>query len=199
MKIKRLTPEQEQELLRECIKHNKCTRLVQQYYKLVFRTVQKIYIARKIPHTPEDIEDRQQDIFEKLFEKNKKRLKQYNPELGLRLDRWITLIATRTMSDHLKAKKNPLDKGDFRIPIEDSDKELGGISDDKRLDARQNLLLIAEAVENLPSPYDLVLKLGWFHGCSPKEISEILGKSVDNIYVLKSRAEKMLKKKMNKK
>ncbi|MCP4106299.1 MAG: sigma-70 family RNA polymerase sigma factor [Desulfobacteraceae bacterium] len=192
--MNKLTPEEEQQLLLECIKHDRCAGLVRQYFNLVYYTVRKIYIAKKIRFTTEDIEDRQQDVFEKLFENNKKKLRQYNRKHGLRLEGWIRLIAARTILSHLRKKKELLDDEDFRIPIEDFDNEFGGKSEDRRLDARQKLLKTVEAVENLSPPYDLVLKLDWFHWRSPEEISEILGRPVDDIYVLKSRAVKQLKK-----
>ncbi len=181
-------------LLDDCIKYNRCEKLVQLYYNLIYHSVRKVYLAKRIPHTPDDIEDRLQEVFEKLYEKKMKKLRLYDPKFGLRLDGWIRLITTRTVLSHFRKRQEMLDNENFKIPIDDFVDEIAGKLEAPRLEARQRLKVVIDAVENLHPPYDLVLKLEWFHWLGPAEISEIIHRPVNEIYVIKSRAIAKLKK-----
>lgn len=192
--MKRLGPDEEKRLLRLCVESDQCEDFVRQYYNLVYYSVKKVYDSKKSAYTHEDIEDRLQEVFERLFDGGKKKLRQYNPEFGLRLDGWIRLISAQTVLNHFRKKKEMLDFGNYRVPVEDFDSAFGNKAEGRRLDARQTLMAVRDAVEKLNSPYKIVLKLDWFHFLGPPEISEIINKPVSEVYVIKSRGISRLKK-----
>lgn len=189
----KLTAEQEREILRECIEKDECYRIFRQYLNLVRSIAIKIYRSKGVSFTSADMEDRVQDVFEVLFKYNKQKLRQYDPQHGLRFEGWIRLIAAQTVLDYFKRKKEFLNITDekIRIPVEDMDM----ISGEKRAGtSAETQCIMADAIEKLPPDQKLVLKMEYFKGLSPQEIAKYLGKTVNNIYQIKTRALESLRK-----
>jgi RNA polymerase sigma-70 factor (ECF subfamily) len=199
--MKKLSKEEEGKILETCVLANQCIELVRQYINLVGNVAKKTYVKKGIRYSPQDIEDRRQDVFLALFNKNKEKLRLYNPVNGLSLDGWIRLITVRSVLDYFKSRKEILNKKEpgLRIPIEDMEDDIELIAKGKHSNPERETLhkiTLMDALEKLPPDQRLVLKLEYIKGLSVQEIAEITGKTVNNIYQIKNRALKRLKKEM---
>ncbi len=191
---KKLTPEEEREILNECIHNKKCEKLTRQYWNLVYKTVQKTFIYKNAPLVREEIEEVHQDVFVQLFDDDCRRLRQYREGGGRNLAGWVVLIANRTALNHLRGKDPHSILGrQYLILFEEMKEELDIKKETDRLEARQKLLKILEAADLLPTLERLVFKLHFFHELSLPEIASQLNREVGNIYTIKSRAVKRLK------
>jgi RNA polymerase sigma factor (sigma-70 family) len=192
--MKRLTPEEEREILHECIYEQQCERLARQYWNLIYRTVEKTFIFKNAPLVREELEEVHQDVFVQLFDDNCRRLRQYKEDGGCNLAGWIILIANRTALNHLRGKDpHSIIGRQYLILFEDMKQELDIKQEVNRLEARQKLLQIVEIAEKLPTLERLVFKLHYLYELSLPEVANYLKKEVGNIYTIKSRAIKRLK------
>lgn len=191
--MKLLTPQEEAQLLEDCLQHGKKERVIQQYWVLVYNAIYKIFSLKKVPFTPEDIEDLRNLVFIRLFEKDCRRLRAYDKDAGLNLAGWIRMITVRIVLNNLKKKGfHSLGWREKQIEYDDS---LSGLFSQKRnLDAEERLCQLKKAMEELPSRDRLVLKLFYFHELSMPEIASYVHRSVANTYTIKSRALVRLKK-----
>jgi RNA polymerase sigma factor (sigma-70 family) len=192
--MKRLTPEEEREILHECIYEKQCERLTRQYWNLIYRTVEKTFIFKNAPLVREELEEVHQDVFVQLFDDDCRRLRQYKEDGGCNLAGWIILIANRTALNHLRGKDpHSIIGRQYLILFEDMKQELDIKQEVNRLEARQKLLQIVDAAEKLPTLERLVFKLHYLYELSLPDVASYLKKEVGNIYTIKSRAIKRLK------
>lgn len=189
--MKRLSLEEERQLLHECIVYGKKHKVVQQYWNLVYYTVRKTLIIKNVPFTGEDIEDLRNEVFVKLFDKGCWRIRQYREKLGHGLAGWIALIANRTVLNYLRKKGfNGLSRKNTRVPIE----EILDLRHEKNsLEVMEERRLIQDAMEKLPSRDRLVLKLHYYHELSLPEVASLISTSVGATYTIKSRAIERLR------
>jgi len=214
----KLTKEEELQLLHDCINAGGCDRLVQYYWKPVFFMVRKTFILTGVSFTEDELEDLRGEVFLNLFDNKCKKLRQYKADMGLSLTSWIKMIAYQTVKMYLRKsdrsgilgpyKTLSLDRLREELGLEnggemmsDPGKTPSQMMEDmenltQRLDAREQLARFLESIENLP-PFDqFVLKLHFFDGLPLSEIADRLGKEIGNIYTIKFRAIKRLKKLM---
>jgi RNA polymerase sigma factor (sigma-70 family) len=192
--MKRLTPEEEQEILHECITHKRCEKLSRQYWNLIYKTVEKTFIFKNAPLVREEIEEVHQDVFVQLLDDDCRRLRQYREGGGRNLAGWVILIANRTALNHLRGKDPHGILGrQYLILFEDIKQEFDIRREVNRLEARQKLLKILETTDQLPPLERLVFKLHYIYELSLTEIASHLDKEIGNIYTIKSRAIKHLK------
>jgi len=192
--MKRLTREQEQKLLHKCIECGQCDPVVNQYERLVYNTI--IKTGKKISyHFSEPmIEDLSQEIFLELFVNNCKRLRAYDESKGLSLANWIVLIATHTIFNHLKKKKDAFNYGSVNSMFDITDFQdftnFIGNDTENRLDDRQQLLLIEECVEkdNVNDFEKIVFKSHYFMGLSLEAVAQFTNRKIETVYSDKSRA-----------
>ncbi len=193
--MNRLSPEEERQLLYECIISGKKHKLVQQYWNLVYHTVRKTFTVKHVPFTQEDIEDLRNEVFVQLFDKGCWRLRQYREELGHGLAGWITLIANRTVLNYLRKRGfDSLSWQNTRVPIE----EILDLKQEKNsLEVMEERRLIQDAMEKLPSRDRLVLKLHYYHELSLLDVASAIHRTAGATYTIKSRAIKRLKALIN--
>ncbi|QTA85546.1 RNA polymerase sigma factor [Desulfonema magnum] len=192
---KKLTPEEEREILHECIHHKKCEKLTRQYWNLIYKTVQKTFIFKNAPLVREELEEVQQDVFVQLFDDDCRRLRQYREGGGCNLAGWIILISNRTALNHLRGKDpHSIVARQYLTLFEDMKQELDMKKEVNRLEAREKLLKIVEASEKLPSVERLVFKLHYVYEFSLQDVASYMKREIGNIYTIKSRAIKRLKK-----
>ena len=211
--MKKLTKEEELQLLYECINAGGCDKLVQYYWKPVYFMVRKSFLIRHTPFTEEELEDLRSDVFVQLFDKECRKLRQYDEDMGISLRNWIKMIAYQTVKMYLRKQDRPGKLGPYRIiSLDKLQEELGLESEtpepgkthsqviedirdlEKYLNAREDLALALKNIENLPPFEQFVLKLHFFDGLSSSEVAKYLGKEIGNIYTIKSRAVSRLKK-----
>ncbi|HAO21469.1 MAG: hypothetical protein BWK80_47110 [Desulfobacteraceae bacterium IS3] len=186
--------QEEKNILDECIHVNKCERLLCQYWENVRFTVIRAFQVRHVHFTQEDIEELRNDVFVRLFEHDRKKLKQYDESFGLSLTSWIKLIANQTVGMYLRKKDRigylgvtPL------IPMEDLDEAFTSVDEMPRYDARQILMLLQEMMKGLSHNERLVLQLHFEQGLSWQDTASALNRNINNIYQIKHRALKILK------
>jgi len=187
--------QEEKDMLDECIHHNKCERLVGRYWEIVRFTVLRGFLQlRQVHFTEDDIEELRNDVFVRLFEHDRKKLRQYDESFGLSLRNWIQLIASQTVGMYLRKKDRIgyLGTGHL-IPVEDSDEALGSTDEMPRYDARQLLMLLKEMMKELSHTERLVLQLHFDQGLSWQEVASALNRNINNIYQIRHRALKRLK------
>lgn len=181
---KRLTVQEERAILNECLLDDNGGKLVEQYWNLVFHTIQRVFHLKRFSHTNEDIEDLRSETFVQLFKDDYRKLRQYKEKPGHSLAYWIILITNSTVLNHLR-KKRPqcvplLDNQLYAIP----DKEF----------AKEDQEVIKKSIEKLPHRSRLILKMHYYHELPPQEIADNLQISVGALYTAKSRAVEKLKK-----
>ncbi len=210
--MKKLTKEEELQLLYECINAGGCDKLVKYYWRPVYFMVRKSFLNRHAPLTEEELEDLRSEVFVQLFDKDCRKLRQYKEDMGLSLRNWIKMIADQAVKMYLRKPDRPGRLGPYRIlSLDKLQEELGLESEapklgkthsqvtedignlEKYLDAREELTQTLKNIENLPPFEQFVLKLHFFDGLSPSEIAKHLGREIGNIYTIKSRAVSRLK------
>ncbi len=197
--MKKLSQEEERRLLAECILGDGKEKLVRQYWRLVFKAVQKTIDLKGASFSVEDVEDIRNEVFVRLFDRGCKRLRQYKEGAGLSLASWITLIANRTTLNFLRQKGfDSLTWRNSRIPIEDElVRRREGESAHAKYEKEERLLLIQKSMEALAPGDRLILKLHYLHGLPLPEVASYLKKTVGAVYTAKSRALNRLRKLVN--
>jgi RNA polymerase sigma factor (sigma-70 family) len=191
---KKLTPEEEREILNECIVDKRCEKLSEQYRNLIYRTVQKTFIYKNAPLIKEELEEVQQDVFVQLFDDDCRRLRQYKEGGGRNLAGWIILIANRTALNHLRVKDpHAVVSRQYLMLFEDIREEFDIRQEINRLEARQQLMKIIEAVKQLAPLEKKVFTMHYIEDLSLTEIAARLNREIGNIYTIKSRSVKRLK------
>ncbi len=179
---KRLSIEEEQQLLDECINHGNCDELVQQYWRLVRSIVVKTFRRKNAPLIEEDIEDVCQDVFVRLFSRG---LEQF--EKGRSFTRWIILISSHTTLDYLDKKGfSSIFRQKDRIEFDENDFPRDNVSE------LINKLSLIAATEKLSQADLMIFKL-WWHGFSAKKISELTGITSGSVNNRISRIRKKIK------
>ncbi len=192
---KKLTTEEEREILHECLHHKRCEKLTRQYWNLVYKTVEKTFIYKSAPLVKEELEEVHQDVLVQLFDDNCRRLRQYREGGGRNLAGWIILIANRTALNHLRGKDpHSIKSQKYLILFEDMKEDLDFDKETNRLEAREKLLMVLKAVKKLPKLERSVFELHYLKERSLPEIATSMNREIGNIYTIKSRAIKRLKK-----
>lgn len=126
----------------------------------------------------EDGEDVLQDLYIKLWQQRDTLDHIYNPA------GYATRVLKNLCIDRLRVRK----------PGAELPPELEGFeSEDVRIENKERIKLVAEAIQRLPSSQRIVLEMHTMQGLSYEEISKETGKSPLTLRVLLSRARKTLK------
>jgi len=186
-------------ILEQSLKHNNHTPLVQAYWQMVFFTVRKVLMNKRVPFCEQDLENLRNDVFVQLLDKKCKKLRQYKEELGQGLTAWIKLVAVHTTINYIE-RKDPASIGNqyARVPLENI-RERMGYNSEKQLDARLALKEIVDFMKQLPARYQLVLKMHYFDGESIEKVAEVIKLPVKRTHTVLHRARENLKKVMSEK
>ncbi len=164
-----MTRERERELLGDCIRHNDCEKLVEQYWRLVCSVVRKAFMLKHAPLLKENLEEVYQDVFFNLFDDNRRRLRLYVEKEGHSLTRWIVVIANRTALNYLRKKGFDGVFGQTRKAVLD---ERYGSPRDIESDVLGKVAIEA-AIKEISQLDQIVFKLHRF-GLSSKDIAMII-------------------------
>jgi len=186
-------------ILEQSLKYNNHTPLVQEYWKMVFFTVRKVLLNKRVPFCEQDLENLRNEVFVQLLDKKCKKLNQYKEELGQGLTAWIKLVAVHTTINYIE-RKDPTSIGNqyARVSLEDIQERMG-YNVEKQLDARLALNEILDYMKQLPPRYQLVLKLHYFDGESVEKVAEVIQLPVKRTHTVLHRAREKLKKVMSEK
>ncbi len=192
--MKQLTPEEEMNILNECLQDGACEKLVRQYRNLIIFAVRKILIKKQVPYVPEDIEDFSNDIFVQIFRNNCKKLRQYREDPNHNLGKWILIISTRTVLNILRKKGyDSIGARNRRIGIEiiaNSARTSGAAPGYDTEEAQHS---IRKRLEKLQPRDRLILTMHYFKGVPLPEIASFLNMSPGAVYTARHRAVERLK------
>lgn len=187
----------DRELLARCIAGNNkaLETLVRRFSNLVYQSVQYTLMVKHVSFNRHDLEDLHNTVFLKLFEKDSRKLRQYQGKRGCSVATWIKTIAVRTVLDHLR--KKGVDAITFqkdRVPLEKlpelkADWIEFGAEPEK---VEQNYLVQA-GMKRLSPQERLFMKLHFDQGLPMAEVAEIMQLSIGNIYTIKYRAIQKIK------
>lgn len=169
--------------------------MVRRFSNLVYATIQKTLASKHVSYVPEDMEDFHNLIFEVLFEKNCKKLRQYEGKNGCSLATWIRTVTVRTILNQLRKKgADSITGRNFNVPIEDIANIMPDASDTwEMVEQSERLRLLREATDTLASRDRLFFRLHIEQGLSIPEVSELMDISPKNAYTLKHRAIQKIK------
>ncbi len=189
--MKKLTTEEERQLLQECLYLGQKDRLVRQYWKLVQSTVEKI-LKKYGCCTEDNAAGLRNDVFVRLLERNCQRLRQYEEKKGRGLSGWIYLVTVQTVIRSLDKKgHDSISSQDRRVSFAEeiyhSDSRTSG-----NIQATDRL--IKENIKKLPSRDQLILKLYLYKGLSSEEIASYMNMNVNACNTARSRAFARLRK-----
>ena len=157
---------------------------------LIKRYVRPIYnFLVKLIGDKKEAEDLSQDIFVKVWN-NLNKFDQYK-----KFRTWIYRIARNTSIDYLRKKKAIL----FTDLNDEDDSFLKNITDDEDLPDELMVKLdlkneVVNALEKLPINYRTVIIFYYNEGLNFREISEIMGESINTVKSRHRRALELLKK-----
>jgi len=191
--------EKDREILKQCLEKNNQAPLVQEYWKMVFFTVRKVLLNKRVPFCEQDLENLRNDVFVQLLDKNCKKLRQYKEEKGQGLTAWIKLIVVHTTLNFIE-RKDPIGMGsqNSRISL-DYIQEKMGFNTDAQIDARMTLNLVRENLKKLPPRYKLVLQLHYFDAVPIEKVAKAINLPVKRAHTVLHRAREKLKKVMSEK
>jgi RNA polymerase sigma factor (sigma-70 family) len=99
-----MTRSKERKILNQCIKKNRCDKLVAAYWRLVCATVRRTFGLKGAPIVQDQVEEVCQDVFLQLLDDDRRRLRLYREGEGHSLARWIVVIATHTTLNFLRKR-----------------------------------------------------------------------------------------------
>lgn len=141
-------------------------------------------VGHMVARLVDDARDREelcQDVFVKVYEK----LGEF--KYDSKLSTWIATIAYRMAVNHLRKKKRKVEEQD----LDQVQFELGG--EDHSVESADYAVFIQSLIQQLPSPYRLVLTLFYMDGFSYPEIVEITNMPEGTVKNYLFRARKKLK------
>ncbi len=190
--MKQLTKFEEKQLLYECLFCCRKDRLARQYWYMVHAAVQKLLAQRDFHYSMEDVENLRNDVFARLFEKNCKKLWQYDEHQKCSLPGWILLITSQVVLYELR--KNGFDV----LTSRQKRVEFDFLKFEKRLDAdpddiEAKFKLIYDTMKKLKPKDSLILKLYYLDEINREKCAEYLHMSVRAFDTAKSRAVQKLK------
>jgi RNA polymerase sigma-70 factor (ECF subfamily) len=186
----------DQDLLRGCLAGDSTIQeqFVRHYSNLVYSTIQAVARAKSTTFSAHDLEDLHSTVFLQLFDKDSRKLKQYQGKNGCSLASWIRTITVRLVLDHLRRCGDVLDRrswvisGDELLDLPD-----GAATPSEALRAKEEQALIEQALTDLSPRDQLVIRLLFFEERGLGTVAKMLGVSEANIHSVKHRALQRLK------
>jgi RNA polymerase sigma factor (sigma-70 family) len=188
---------EDQQLLSKCLEGNKkaSETLVRRFSNLVYQSVQYTLMAKHVSFNRHDLEDLHNTIFLRLFEKECKKLRQYQGKRGCSVATWIKTIAVRTVLDHLRKKGvDAIASQKDRVPLEKLPElkadwvEFG--AEQEKVEQKH---LLQAGMKRLSPRERLFMRLHFDQGLSMAEVADIMQLSIGNIYTIKYRAIQKVK------
>ncbi len=182
-----MTPSEERKILKQCIKKNRCDKLVEQYWKLVCATVRKTFRLKGAPLIQDDIEEVCQEVFFQLLDDGRRRLRLYKEGEGHSLARWIVVIATHTTLNFLRKRGFDSFMGQMgRMELDDHEEDPVNLESDVI-----DKVSLNTALQVIPQIDRIILRLHRF-GMPAKDIAVVADSTEAAIHNRISRIKKTL-------
>lgn len=171
---------------------------VRHYSNLVFATIHGVVRSKSAFLAELDIEDLHNTVFLRLFERQCRKLRQYQGRNGCSLASWIRMITVRIVLDYFRSKKDALakpervmDLAEFPAMVSDEPSPLA------QLNQKQQAKLIETGLESLSHRDQLMIRLHFFEGRSLSHVARVLNVTMSNVHSVKHRAVNRLKHAVN--
>ena len=189
--------DKDQEILCRCFSGDKETSeiLVRRFSDMVYRTVRYTLMGKHVHFTIHDLEDLHNTVFLQLFEKDCKKLRQYQGKNGCSLASWIKLITVRIVLNHLRKKgHDAMAWQKKRVSLEDM-AELKGDETEalSAIEKTEQERLFKAGIKSLSSRERLFIKLLVYDGLPVSEVAETMHLSIQNAYSIKHRTIQKLR------
>jgi len=169
------------------------------YFAMILLTVRKTFSKWKIPFIEQDIEEVAGNTLAILFDHQCQPLKKYNPNLKLTPAGYLRMKAVNEVTKYIRIKKlfSPKTQKDL-MSIDDIEPLFVECDAEKMLDMKQKKQILCDAIDKLPSKYQLLIKYCFYDELPTPDICQIMKISVDSFHTRKHRALKKLESNIKK-
>lgn len=190
-----------EKLIQRCIEKDRDAwdKFIKTFHDLVYQTVKLRFINSNFIFQPQDLEDVTQNVFLKIWQKDK--LKQIRARSKVKA--WLCIMSQNYAINYIR------DKGKFNYrlsaPIGPSlesgntlENTLKSNSENpiQQAEFKELKVIIDNVIENLIPKHQLIIRLSTLYQKSHKEIAQILGISVNTVSSIIRRTKKKLKQKL---
>lgn len=182
--------EREKEILRNC--HEKCWDCADfywQYVKLVNDKIRKTLTIYKKDIVNEDVEDISQIVFEKLFENQCKKLKEFKPEFKGAIQSWLAIISANTTKNYIRTELMKIKVMKDKYYIKDSNQNLGDFYPSEEPVTETTIYSFKQYFEQMPFNNRIIFRLNQ-KGMSDSDIAEIVELSLGRVRNILSEIKK---------
>lgn len=193
-----LSRDQEKALIRDCISGDKLSwdRFVSQYSKMVFSFIHGSLRGYGRANTPDLVDDLFQEVFLALMKDDFKKLSSFGWKNNASFSTWIKVVVGRLVSDHLKRYSNQQNKHEPLDETREADDDGRQVRLNK-LDTEDRIDAMREQAKKLPASDRLLFRL-LSEGMSAEDIAKYMMKSVEAIYMQKTRVLNKLRQELQK-
>ncbi|KPA11822.1 sigma-70 family RNA polymerase sigma factor [Candidatus Magnetomorum sp. HK-1] len=195
--MNKLTIEQEQKLLHDCIYNGRKDLFIREYWLLIYRVVEKT--IHFFPILIDKFSDKSEkemlrnEVFLKLFENDCQKLKKFKKKYNIRLSSWIKILTSRMVIDFLRKEVlrlfETIDDGNGQLSCNDYNK----IDEQKLIQLKMSITETFDILTERDSEVFLLFSEGY----TAKEISKKITKKMNlkegNIYKIVERVREKFK------
>jgi RNA polymerase sigma factor (sigma-70 family) len=187
-------------LLKKCIVGDKkaSEKFIRAFSDLVYRNIYYALVAKNVHFHQADLEDLHNTVFLHLFEKQCKKLGQFEGKNGCSLANWMRVVTVRIVLNQLR--KKGLDSIRWqprRVAFEDIPELSAAVPGPlAKIERAEKQRFLKKEIRNLPPRARLLLQLHFESGYSLKEVAEIMKLSMNNAHTIKHRALQKLKSRL---
>lgn len=194
-----MTEPTDRDIIDGCIKGDRALRdlFVRRFSNLVYAAIQGVFKVRQRPFVREDMDDLHNTVFMVLFERNCRKLSQFEGRNGCSLASWVRMIAVRHVLDEFRKQ------GHARVVNEDigSLEFMEGVipeepSPETRMVNREHLEIVEVAMDGMLPRDRLFIRLHCFDGLPLDQVARIMNVTPNTVYSIKNRAIQRLKEKI---
>ncbi len=189
-------PSNDLKLVKKCVSGDRGAAeiFVREYSDIIYRSIQHTLIVKHIKFTMSDLEDIHNTVFLQLFEKKRRKLKQYQGKNGCSLKTWLRVVTVRIVLNHIRKKGfDSISRHKKQVDLEAlTELKTDEITPLAMMEKSEQSEFLKQKIEMLSARDQVFLKLHFIQELSIFETSEIMGISAQNAYTLKHRAIKKL-------
>ncbi len=193
-----LTHEQEMELVNMCPKEEGKEKIVEHYNGLIEIVIRKIYRQNGLDVSTDTVWGIRNETYIRLFDKQCRRLKQWNPnkvKKSLSLKNWIAMIARQTAMDHIAKERSAVTSTmNYTVSIDAVEQMFQEESHETRVEKKMELHILNELLDQLTGTQKFIFKLYYLEKkpLSREDIAEMTGRSLNSVDGLLNRARAQL-------
>ncbi len=196
-------PQQDRELIQACITGDKKAwdEFVEKYNKLVYNCIYRTLEAKGWALAPSLVEDLYQEVFLTILGNDFEKLKKFGWKNSCSFATWLSVISKNLVLDFVRKESKRAGKTesiDKEVDSESGATLLDMLKDkaenaDEKLSQQDTIDLLKEVITALDENDRTFLDLLYYQEMPYEYIAELMGKSVDALYMQKKRLLEKLK------